>query len=223
MAAITVRPRVLAVALLVALLVGAGARGLVTGSSASLSPPRVDASRALHTDPYGIPDHFAPTRDGAVAAAVSDVRQGQRLFDLATSAREPALQAMAASAAAPAYVAEQSQALAELDGIAARGQGTLTWDVTVLATRLDAYTPARALVSLWRVGVLAIGGLTAPLSEWATVRVELVWERGDWRIWSETEAPGPTPMLHPAETPSTPEQLRAALAGFARSPDATPF
>jgi hypothetical protein len=220
---VTVRPRVVAVALLVAMLVGAGTRGLLAGASTAPSSARVAARSTTHTDVYGIPDHFAPNRDGAVAAATSDVRQGQLLFDLAASARAPALQAMAASASAAAFVAEQSQALTDLDAIAARGQGTLTWDVTVLATRLDAYTAARAVVSLWRVGVLSIRGLTAPLAEWATVRIEVVWERADWRIWSETQSPGPTPMLHPAETPSTPDQLRAALAGFDRYPAAGPF
>jgi hypothetical protein len=221
--AVTVRPWVLAVALLVATLVGAGARGLVASPSTEGSWARAAALATVHTDAYGIPDHFAHRRDGAVAAAASDLRQGQLLFDLVESARGPALEAMAASASAPAFVAEQAQALADLDAIAARGQGALTWDVTVVATRLDAYTAARAQVSLWRVGVLSIGGLTAPLAEWATVRVELVWERGDWRIWSETQMPGPTPMLHPAERPSTPEQLRVGLAGFDRYPDAGPF
>jgi hypothetical protein len=220
---VAVRPRALAAALLTAVLVGAGVRGLLTGSSRPRAPSTAGTASATHTDAFGIPDQFARSRAGAVTAAASDVRQGQRLFELAASARAPALQAMAASAAAPAYVAEQTQALAELDGIAARGEGTLTWDVTVLGTRVDAYSPTRAVVSLWRVGVLSIGGLTAPLAEWATVRVELVWERGDWRIWSETQTPGPTPMLHPAEAPSTPEQLRLALAGFERYPDASPF
>ncbi len=88
---------------------------------------------------------------------------------------------------------------------------------------LDAYTSSRALVTVWRVGILSISGLTAPLAEWTTDAYELVWERGDWRIWSETQTPGPTPLAHPSETPSTPEQLRTALAGFTRYPGSDPF
>jgi hypothetical protein len=93
----------------------------------------------------------------------------------------------------------------------------------VLAWRLDAYTPDRSRVSVWRVGVLSVAGLTAPLAEWTTVVYELVWERGDWRIWSETQTPGPTPRGHPSESPSTPDQLRTALAGFTRYPGPDPL
>jgi len=51
----------------------------------------------------------------------------------------------------------------------------------------------------------------------------LVWERGGWRIWSETQTPGPSPMPHPEATPSTPEELQGALAGFVRYPGGEAF
>jgi hypothetical protein len=78
-------------------------------------------------------------------------------------------------------------------------------------------------VSVWRVGVLSVAGLTAPLAEWTTVVYELVWERGDWRIWSEAQSPGPTPRVHPVDPISTPEQLTTSLAGFTRYPGPDPL
>jgi hypothetical protein len=147
------------------------------------------------------------------------VRLGQRIYDMAPDQRITALRAMASRSSADSYVATQTARLAELDGIARRGTGPLTWSVSVLATRVEAFTRTRARVSVWRVGVLSIEGLTAPLAEWTTVTYELVWERHAWRIWSESQTPGPTPMGHPEETPSTPAQMRAALDGFVRYPD----
>ena len=218
-----VRARTAAATVLAAGLVGAGARGLVTAA-----PAATRAAAAPRTEPGPrvdgpIASGFARTRAGAVAAATTDIGEGQRLFDMPFAARVAALRSMASPAAASAYVAEQTAQLAELDGIAARGTGPLTWDVAVLATRLDAYTPSRALVTIWRVGILSITGLTAPLAEWTTDAYELVWHAGDWRIWSETQTPGPTPLGHPSERPSTPEQLRLALAGFTRYPGADAF
>ena len=170
-----------------------------------------------------MPVGFSHDRAGALAAATSIVRDGQRIYDLAPEPREAALRTLAAAASADGYVAAQARQLAEFDGIARRGQGPLTWHVAVLATRLDAYTAARARVSIWRIGILSIAGLTAPLAEYTTVIYELVWERGDWRIWSETQTPGPTPMGHPEETPSSPADWDAALEGFTRYPGPDPL
>jgi hypothetical protein len=162
-----------------------------------------------------------PTRSraGATAAATRYVQLGQQLFDRSPTERRRLLQEMAARAAIDGFVASQARQLRELDAIEVRGQGRLTWHVAVLATRVDAYTPHRARVALWRVGILTVGGLVAPLSEWGTVTYELVWERGAWRVWSETDAPGPTPMGHPEAHPSTPRELRAELRGFRRYPE----
>jgi len=166
---------------------------------------------------------FARNRAGAVAAGSTYVRQGQRIVDLPVGDRPVALHAIASRAAADAYVAQASAQLAELDGVAARGHGHVTWVVSVLATRLDAYTSQRARVSIWRVGVLSVAGLTSPLAEWTTVAYELVWEQGDWKVWSETQTPGPTPMGHPDARFSNPGQMEAALAGFTRYPGPDPF
>jgi hypothetical protein len=223
---VALRPRTLALTVFAAALLGGAARGLMTGPTAPAHLPATVAT----TEPgprvaaaNGLPSGFAHSPAGALAAATTYVRQGQRLFDMAPDQRSTALQNLAARGAAAEFVADETAQLTELDGVATRGQGHLTWDVIVLATRTDAYTPPRARVSVWRVGILSIDGLTAPLAEWTTVVYDLVWERADWRVWAETQSPGPTPIPHPAETASTPDSLRTSLAGFARYPGTDPL
>ena len=221
---ITLRPRTLAIALAVTAITGMGARGLITSSP---GPPRPALTSANGPGPRtltaGIPTGFAHTEPGVLAAATTYIRQGQRLFDLPTIDRPAALHAITSRSGADGYLADASAQLTELDGIAARGQGHLTWDGSVLATRVDAYSPQRARVSIWRVGVLSVIGLTAPIAEWTTVDDELVWERGDWKLWAETQNPGPTPAGHPDERPATPTQLQTLLAGFTRYPGPDPL
>jgi hypothetical protein len=166
---------------------------------------------------------FAHTRSGALSAATTYVREGQRVFDLPPAGRAAALRSIAASAAADGFINDQAAQLAELDGAAQRGSGPLTWLVAVLATRVNAYSPEQASVSLWRVGILSVGGMTTPLAEWTTVDYELVWQADDWRIWSETQVPGPTPLGDPNQTLSSPTQWRNALAGFVRFPGTDPL
>jgi hypothetical protein len=222
--AVTLQMRTLALTLVATAVTGMGARGLVASPTPALPPTRSAASApGPRSTTAGMPTGFARTRPGAVAAATTFVRQGQRLLDLAATDRMPALQAITSRDGATGYLAQASAQLAELDGIEAHGQGRLTWDVSVLATRVDAYSAERARVSIWRVGVLSLTGLIAPIAEWTTVDDELVWERGDWKVWAETQVPGPTPAGHPDARPSTPGQLQAALAGFTRFPGPDPL
>ncbi len=213
---VVVRARTLVVGALVVALIGAGARSLLTpGTSDSRSAPPNSPMTEGTRRPTGGRSRNA---SGALRAAARFVRAGQRVFDLAPDARDAALRTLAARAAADGYVAQQARQLAELDGIAARGQGPLTWHVGVLATRVDAITRHRARIEIWRLGTLSIDGLTAPIAEFATVSYELVWERGAWRIWSETQTPGPSPMPHPEAIPSSPTEWRTRLEGFVRYP-----
>ena len=206
---VKLRVRTLILALSAALVVGLGISGLWRDPNPSRPKSPLSESVA-----HG----RARTARGAVRAAILHVGLGQRIYDLPAGERRDALRRLAADGAADGYATEQLRHFAELDDIATRGRGPLTWQVGPLATRVDAFTKTRARVSIWRVGILSIEGLTAPLAEWTTVTYELVWQRHHWAIWSETQVPGPTPMGHPEETPSSPEQWRGALDGFDRFP-----
>jgi hypothetical protein len=222
--AVTLQARTLALSLVATAVTGMGARGLVASPTPTPPPTRSATSApGPRSTTAGMPTGFARDQPGAIAAATTYVRQGQHLLDLPPSDRVPALQAITSHDGAAGYLAQVSAQLAELDGIQAHGQGHLTWDVSVLATRVDAYTAERARVSIWRVGVLSVIGLTAPIAEWTTVDDELVWEHGDWKVWAETQTPGPIPAGHPDERPSTPNQLHAELAGFTRYPGPDPL
>jgi hypothetical protein len=80
--------------------------------------------------------------------------------------------------------------------------------------RVDAFTPDRARVAVWHVGVLHRAEAVPPQAGWAISAFDLVWERDDWKVWSETVAPGPAPLLNHAAAPASDEQFASALAGF---------
>lgn len=223
-ARLKIRPRWFLLTLVAAALVGMAARGLF------VDPPRPRVIRQVEItadgpqqEADGVLVGFSHRRAGAIAAAVTFVRSGQRILDQSPDGRTRALRRLAAPDAVAGYIAQQRRQLEQLDGIAQRGRGQVTWAVGVLATRLDAYSRARARVSLWRVGVLSVRGLTAPIAEYTTVTYELVWTNGDWRIWSETQVPGPSPMPHPESTPSSPAELASALRGYLRYPGSDRF
>jgi hypothetical protein len=73
-------------------------------------------------------------------------------------------------------------------------------------------------VVLWRVGILSTEGFVAPVATYSIVTYEFVWQAGDWKVWSETQQPGPTPVVSPNERPALPEEFRDALEGFTRYP-----
>jgi hypothetical protein len=223
--AITLRVRTFALVLTATAIAGLGARGLITSarSTTRATTPSTHLGDGPRSTAAGMPTGFTRSPTGVVAAATAYLRQGQHLIDLPPAERMSALDVIASRAGTNSYLGQVSAELSELDGIAARGQGHLTWDVSVLATRVDAYSPQRARISIWRVGVLSVTGLVAPLAEWTTVDDELVWERRDWKLWAETQTPGPTPAPHPDARPSTPTELQAELAGFTRFPGSDPF
>jgi len=218
------RPITVTVVLLAAFLTGIAARGLVGPSSPpSPGPNSGSNSVARHQDSTspgpvghhdGIPDGFARSKDGARAAAVAYVLTGQALIDLAPASMDTAVRSMSSSASADVQVATAQQQLDQLRQVLAPGTGPTRYLQAVLATRVDAFTPDRADVSVWNVGVLSREGVAAPQAGWDTSAFELVWERSDWKVWSETITPGPAPALNAGVAPATAAALEADLNGF---------
>jgi hypothetical protein len=160
------------------------------------------------------PSGSAPNRDGAVAAAVSFVTNGQALLDLDPVEAERTLREHAASATAEAQVGDLRQRLAAIHRALAGGTGPIRYWQAVLATRVQAFSPERAQVAVWHVGVLARAGVAPPQAGWAVSVVDLVWERGDWKLEHEAVTAGPAPMLDASAEPTSNAQLAAALDGF---------
>ena len=178
------------------------------GSSASASGP----GPRSYSD--GIPAGFARTEAGARTAAISYALTGQRLVELVPTRVPAAVASMAANGSADAQVAEAEEQLRHLRETLADGTGPTRYLQAVLASRVDAFTPERARVSLWSVGVLSRTGVAQPQAGWNISTFELVWERDDWKTWSETISPGPAPALNAAVAPASADQIDQALLGF---------
>jgi hypothetical protein len=173
----------------------------------------------------GIPIGFSHSDEGARAAAVGYVLTGQTLLALAPTEVPDAVRVFAASASADSQVSDAQEQLSQLRAVLADGSGPIRYVQAVMATRVDAYTRARARVSVWSVGVLARVGAAQPQAGWTISAFELVWERGDWKVWSETITPGPAPLLNGAVKPATNVEFDRSLNGFLpwqQSPGAAP-
>jgi hypothetical protein len=163
---------------------------------------------------HGAPAGFSRTRDGAVAAAASFVTTGQALLDMDPLAAEEAVRQMAATATAEQQVAELLAKLRAARDELADGTGPILYRQAAIAWRVDSFSPDRASVAIWNVGVLTRDGVAPPQAGWATSAFDLVWERDDWKVEHETVTPGPAPILDNSAAPATAAQLTAALRGF---------
>ena len=169
--------------------------------------PRRDAADA--------PAGFARSRDGARAAAVGyTATLAQRLLYLDPEAAEAAVEAVAAQASARTITGDAIAGLEAARQPLTAGTGATWWVVRPLAVKVEAYTPERARVAVWLVRVLSRQGVVVPQSSWVTETIELVWERGDWRLWSDESSPGPTPVLDGSDVPASALELDIELTGF---------
>jgi hypothetical protein len=161
-----------------------------------------------------MPAGFARTPEGAMAAAASFIATGQALLDMEASAAEHAVRQMAAADAADGQVRETIAKLAAVRSALSAGSGPIVFRQASIAARLDVWSPDRTRVAVWNVGVLSRAGVAPPQAGWAISVFELVWERDDWKVWSETITPGPAPIPDASAAPATSEQLSSALNGF---------
>ena len=139
---------------------------------------------------------------------------GQVLIDLSPGRMDAAVRSMSSAATAAVQVATAQQQLDQLRQVLAPGTGPTSTCRQSWRHDVDAFAPSRAEVSVWNVGVLSRVGVAAPQAGWDTSTFELVWERSDWRVWSETITPGPAPALNAGVAPATAEALEADLDGF---------
>lgn len=162
----------------------------------------------------GVPAGFERSDAGAVAAAASFVTTGQALIDMDPLAAEDAVRQMASTSTADRQVNDILDQLRGLRQAVVSGSGRIVFRQGVLAYRVDRFDEDRAEVSIWNVGVLSREGVAPPQASWAISSFELSWERGDWRILTETVVPGPAPVLDDTTAPATAVQLVASLDGF---------
>ena len=195
-------------------LAGMAARGALGDRSESES--QADAAPASATETNdSTPAGFARSRDGAREAAIAyTATLSQRLLYLEPEAAEAAVRAVAADASVDTITRDVLAALETVREPLAAGTGATWWVVEPLAAKVEAHTTDRARVSVWMVRVLSRPGVVVPQSSWVTETVELVWERGDWRLWSDESSPGPTPVLDGSDVPASAAELDTELTGF---------
>jgi hypothetical protein len=193
--------------------------GSSDGSSEARTPPRVATPAVVERAGRG-----ALSRAGALSAAAESTTLLTRMLPMdADEARR-----VAADVASDAYravlVAAVDTELLPLQWQMAGLPGPLHRQ-SVLASRMESYAASsdmgRARVSVWLLFTVGLNEESADgaaertnaVGRFVTVSVDLVWQRGQWRLDAVTQRPGPTPLLDGA--PQTARDFAAALAGFA--------
>lgn len=195
-------------------LAGMAARGALGDRSESESQAEAAPANPNETND-STPAGFARSRDGAREAAIAyTATLSQRLLYLEPAEAEAAVRAIAANASVDTITRDVLAALETVREPLAAGMGATWWVVEPLAVKVEAHTTDRARVSVWTVRVLSRPGVVVPQSSWVTETVELVWERGDWRLWSDESTPGPTPVLDGSDVPTSAAELDTELTGF---------
>jgi hypothetical protein len=195
-----VRSGIVVGAVLAGVAIGASL-GFVLDRSSEVSPQTSHLSvtgPGPATEENGVPVGYAPTKEGAVAAATNfNLLEGKdELLDL--DAMTTAMRTLAA----PAWRNEASrQAKSGYEYIVdTYGKDA---DVSVAVVRYDLvdFTTERAAVRLWTVS-LASGSKRPSVEEvWAIVTVDLVWVDGDWRVDGIESSVGPAPIVLPSGKP----------------------
>jgi hypothetical protein len=163
---------------------------------------------------HGVPAGFAQSADGAVAAAAAFVCTGQAILSMDPLSVEDAVRQMATTSTADQQVADTLAKLRTARGALAEGTGATVYRQAAVAWRVESFTPDRARIAIWSVGVLARDGVAPPQAGWATSTFDLVWERNDWKVEREVIVPGPAPILDNSAAPATANQLISTLQGF---------
>ena len=224
---------VVAAVALVAMVAGAALRG--AGENPPTAPPNAEAASGQATASSdegdggraeegagprapadGVGMGFARDQAGAVAAAVSYATAAQNWLYLSDEQVADSARAVTVPEVRDLLVGELVDQVRLLRDELVEASGTVWFVMAPLATRVDTYSPERAVVRVWLVRVLSADGVAVPQSGWQTLRFELVWHEGDWRIAETAEVEGPTPQLEAGLRPWSARYLDQELEGFTR-------
>jgi hypothetical protein len=202
------------------------ASGREAGAQATASHDGGDGGRAQEgasdrTSADGVDVGFARDEAGAVAAAVSFARAAQNWLYLSDEQVAASAGSVTVPEARDRLVGELVDQVGLLRDELVEASGTVWFVMAPLATRVDSYSPDRAVVRVWLVRVLSADAVAVPQSGWQTLRFELAWHDGDWRIADTAEIEGPTPQLEAGLQPWSARYLDQELEGFTRT-GATP-
>ena len=180
-------------------------QGAVVAAPTSPGPRRLQS---------GIPVGYAPTREGAIAAAVSFMATGEALLGMNPAEVAAAIHTMATAEAEGRILAETTTRLAAARGALAGSDALVEYRQAAVAVRVDDFDAVRARVAVWNVGVLSRAGVAPPQAGWSISTFDLAWEHDDWKVAQETVEPGPAPVPNTAVAPASSAELDRRLAGF---------
>lgn len=200
---------VVACSIVAAALLGVQAFGASSGEDSGGAPAVPEgAVRASGVRPGPV------SEANALDAGVRFATLMAELFPLGPASARAIVDEVASDAYRPALAAAIDAELVPLQRQVAGLAGRPIYRQSVLATKLASYAPPRAEASAWVMLTAGQADVDAnAMATFVTVSVELVFERGAWRLDRTTETPGPSPQLRDA--PYTADVLTARLEGFA--------
>lgn len=171
------------------------------GVTAGGATPHGRVPRAAQPDASGAERRAgARSLEGAVAAAAALVTafDGPGMLD---PARRERLLTRHSASDARERLGEVLRSAADtvttrlgLDAEQLRDSG-FVWRVVPAGWQIHDFDRDRAVVAVWATGVVIARGLPLTQPGWRTTEVEVVWERGDWRLVGFRSEPGPEPPL----------------------------
>ncbi len=190
-------------------LAGSAAVGLLTGADATTRP--VPTSKTEPQVPSGpVPVTRAPgtgfgrSREGAGGAAATHSMALVRVALADPATRTRTYKAITTRHARPGLLALALSSQGVLRRNLAGGPGPVVLRGAPLGYRIVSYSPARAVVDVWSVGIVG-GSARRPVATWESTLVTLDWEHGAWRLDAFRSEPGLTPAA--ANTRSDPDQV----------------
>jgi hypothetical protein len=185
------------------------------------STSAVPGARSAGTAPTSSPAQgrgFGGGESAAVATALSDATASQGWLSLDDAGVSAAVARLAAPVAAPGLAAQTVGEMRSVRQALSASPGPVWWVLAPLAVRVEAFHPPSASVDVWVASLLSAPGVVEPTAGFSRVSVGLELVGGTWKLVSIGSSPGPTPMLAPADPPSSAGALGATLAGYAPVP-----
>lgn len=194
-------------------------------STGPAQPALHDAQTSSASSKRGSGPPVERSEAGAASAAADAVTAFDGTVLLDTGALRTAVDRIASSGSRASLLEAFKQAGARLrDQL---GADTVPKPVVLLRTfaigyRVERYSPDRATVAVWNVGVVGSGATVQPQQSWRTQRVSLVWEHGAWKVAGFESERGPTPPLTNAEAADGAAELFTRIPQFEGFRRATP-
>lgn len=146
----------------------------------------------------------------------------QRLLYLTDDAARDVLDDWSAESFDPVALDANIEELSALRSTLTAGGGGIWWSVSPIASKVEAYDPDRARVSVWVCQIVGSavdptrgGESIAPTVDFRTATIDLVWTtESGWSIWATTATNGPVPMMAATSTMTSPMEFMEVLGSF---------